>query len=84
MSVSILERIARRNYSKIEGIVPIPNLIEIQKRSYADFLQTNVPPDKRQPTGLHSVFKGVFPIRDFGNIASLEFVSYHLDKPKYD
>ncbi len=84
MGLSIVERIFRKNFGKIESIVPIPNLIELQKKSYADFLQSSVVGDKRAPIGLHGVFKSVFPIRDFGNNASLEFVSYYLDKPKYD
>jgi DNA-directed RNA polymerase subunit beta len=84
MTTSIHDRIWRRSYAKIEEIVPIPNLIEMQKKSYVDFLQASAPPDKRQPIGLQGVFKSVFPIRDFNNTASLEFVSYHLDKPKYD
>ncbi len=84
MTTSILDRIWRRSYAKIDEIVPIPNLIEMQKKSYRDFLQTITEADKRNSVGLQSVFKSVFPIRDFNNTASLEFVSYHLDKPKYD
>ncbi|MDO8643687.1 MAG: DNA-directed RNA polymerase subunit beta [bacterium] len=76
--------IVRRNYSKIEQIVPIPNLIEIQRNSFARFLQAEATDEVKQNQGLQSVFKGVFPIRDFNNTASLEFVSYHLDPPKYD
>jgi DNA-directed RNA polymerase subunit beta len=73
----------RRNFGKIKKIVDIPNLIEIQKRSYEEFLQRNVPPSERHDVGLQGVFKSVFPIKDFNETASLEFVSYSLGEPKY-
>src|SRR5215208_332146 len=75
---------ARRNFGKISKTVEIPNLIAIQKHSYDKFLQVDVPPEKRDDTGLQGVFKSVFPIKDFNETSSLEFVSYHLEKPKYD
>ena len=84
MPTGIQDRIYRKSYAKIETVVPIPNLIEIQKKSFESFLQADIPPDKRTDVGLQGVFKSVFPIRDFNKPASLEFVSYHLDKPKYD
>ncbi|MBK7891496.1 MAG: DNA-directed RNA polymerase subunit beta [Bdellovibrionales bacterium] len=62
----------------------IPNLIELQKSSYEGFLQKDVDPDRRTDVGLSGVFKSVFPISDFNNTASLEFVSYTLEPPKYD
>ncbi len=74
----------RKSFAKIQKVIDIPNLINIQKQSYEKFLQADVPPDKREDTGLQGVFKSVFPIRDFNETSSLEFVSYHLDKPKYD
>ena len=74
----------RKNFGKIEQLVDIPNLIDIQKQSYEKFLQANVDPDKREDYGLQGVFKSVFPIKDFQGHAALEFVSYHLEKPKYD
>ena len=73
----------RRNFGKIHRVVDIPNLIEIQKLSYADFLQHDVPPLERRDTGLQGVFKSVFPIKDFNETASLEFVSYDFGDPKY-
>ncbi|MBI2068446.1 MAG: DNA-directed RNA polymerase subunit beta [Deltaproteobacteria bacterium] len=84
MPVSIQDRILRKNFSKIETTIPIPNLIEVQKKSYAEFLQIHVPLEKRDNTGINGVFRTVFPIWDFNHSASLEFVSYHLDKPKYE
>src|SRR5215467_10472771 len=74
----------RRSFGKIKKIIDIPNLIEIQKRSYDEFLQHGVSSDERQEVGLQAVFKSVFPIKDFNETASLEFVSYELGEPKYD
>jgi DNA-directed RNA polymerase subunit beta len=74
----------RKNFAKIQKIIDIPNLIDIQKQSYDKFLQHEVPQDKREDVGLQAVFKSVFPIKDFSETSSLEFVSYTLDKPKYD
>ncbi|RMG21733.1 MAG: DNA-directed RNA polymerase subunit beta [Deltaproteobacteria bacterium] len=75
---------ARKSFAKIERVIDLPNLIDIQKKSYDKFLQADTPPEQRQDFGLQGVFKSVFPIRDFNETSSLEFVSYHLDKPKYD
>ncbi|MBI2338817.1 MAG: DNA-directed RNA polymerase subunit beta [Deltaproteobacteria bacterium] len=74
----------RKDFSRIKKIVDIPNLIELQKQSYVKFLQMEVPPDQREDAGLQAIFKSVFPIRDFNNTASLEFVGYSFEKPKYD
>ncbi|MFM1848351.1 MAG: hypothetical protein RL417_1825, partial [Pseudomonadota bacterium] len=74
----------RRSYSKIRDVAEIPNLVAIQKRSYERFLQADVDPEKREDIGLQKVFKSVFPIKDYNNTASLEFVSYSLGTPKYD
>ncbi|HEY4708457.1 MAG TPA: DNA-directed RNA polymerase subunit beta [Thermodesulfobacteriota bacterium] len=73
----------RKDYSRIGKVVSMPNLIEVQKKSFAQFLQTEAKPDARQDTGLQNVFKGAFPIKDFSNTASLEFVKYSLLEPKY-
>jgi DNA-directed RNA polymerase subunit beta len=74
----------RKSYAKNKQVIDIPNLIELQKRSYEAFLQKNVDADKRGDVGLSGVFKSVFPITDFNNTASLEFVGYSLETPKYD
>src|SRR5689334_14507540 len=74
----------RRTFGRIKKIIDIPNLIEIQKRSYEEFLQKDAAPEARQDQGLQAVFKSVFPIKDFNETASLEFVSYTLSEPKYD
>jgi DNA-directed RNA polymerase subunit beta len=77
-------RLFRKNFGKIERIVDISNLIEMQKESYHRFLQKDVEPEARSDYGLQGVFKSVFPIRDFSGVCSLEFVEYGLGDPKYD
>jgi len=76
-------RRVRKDFGKIPSIVEIPNLIEIQKRSYEQFLQKDVAPDRREETGLQAVFKSVFPIADYNDNALLEFDSFHFGDPKY-
>ncbi|MBP1717575.1 MAG: DNA-directed polymerase beta subunit, partial [Deltaproteobacteria bacterium] len=78
------QALVRLNFSKIEKIMDIPNLIDVQRQSYENFLQKDVVSEERQDMGLQAVFKSVFPIRDFNETASLEFVSYSLGEPKYE
>ncbi len=66
------------SFSKIRTSIPIPNLIEVQKRSYERFLQMRLAPADRENGGLQAVFKSVFPIRDFRQTCSLEFVEYTI------
>ena len=73
----------RKSFAKTEVRIQLPNLIETQKLAYDAFLQRNVPPNERSEIGLQAVFKEVFPIRDFSEVNSLEFVSYSLGEPKY-
>ena len=61
----------------------MPNLIEVQKKSFFQFLQLDTKPEQRTETGLQAVFKSAFPIQDFSGTASLEFVKYTLLEPKY-
>jgi DNA-directed RNA polymerase subunit beta len=68
----------RIDFSKIKTTIPIPNLIEIQKKSYERFLQMNRLPAEREDVGLQSVFKSVFPISDFRENSSLEFIEYSI------
>src|ERR1043166_900831 len=68
----------RIDFSKIRTTVPIPNLIEIQRKSYERFLQMNRLPSEREDAGLQSVFKSVFPISDFRENSSLEFIEYSI------
>ncbi|HUF42549.1 MAG TPA: DNA-directed RNA polymerase subunit beta [Verrucomicrobiae bacterium] len=74
----------RRSFGRIRKIIDLPYLIEIQKNSYDLFLQKELVPAARQNIGLQEVFKSVFPIKDFNETASLEFVGYSLGEPKYD
>ena len=62
----------------------MPNLIEVQRSSYDQFLQMDIPPERRANLGLQEVFRSVFPIRDFSERAELDFVNYELEPPKYD
>src|SRR5262245_48478330 len=73
----------RRPFGRISKIIDIPHLLEIQRHSYDEFLQRVLSPEKRADAGLQGVFRSVFPIKDFNETASLEFVSYALGEPKY-
>ena len=74
----------RLSFAKSPEIMNLPNLIEIQKLSYHEFLQADVDDDKRKDESLQAVFNEIFPITDFSETSSLEFVSYSLGSPKYD
>jgi len=74
----------RKSFGRIKKVVDIPDLIEIQTRSYEKFLQADVRPEDRGKFGLQGAFKSVFPIVDFGGKCSLEFVSYQIGEPRYD
>ncbi len=74
----------RKHFAKVTNIIDIPNLIDIQKTSYKRFLQADIPAAERKQSGLEAVFRSVFPIRDFSDTCSMEYVSYGLGTPKYD
>jgi DNA-directed RNA polymerase subunit beta len=74
----------RKFFGKIKEIAEMPNLIEVQKASYDQFLMVMPPPGGRPDEGLQAVFKSVFPISDFSNSSQLEFVKYEFEPPKYD
>jgi DNA-directed RNA polymerase subunit beta len=74
----------RKSFAKNKQVIEIPNLIELQKKSYEAFLLKDVDADRRADHGLNGVFKSVFPISDFNNTSSLEFVGYSLEPSKYD
>ncbi|MGC1356896.1 MAG: DNA-directed RNA polymerase subunit beta, partial [Xanthobacteraceae bacterium] len=74
----------RKFFGKIEEVAEMPNLIEVQKASYDQFLLVVEPPGGRPNEGLQAVFKSVFPISDFSNTSMLEFVKYEFEGPKYD
>src|SRR3989475_431509 len=68
----------RLDFSKIQSTIQIPNLIEVQKKSYQRFLQMDQLPSEREDTGLQSVFTSVFPIQDFRGLSQLDFVDYSI------
>ena len=77
-------QLLRKHFQEIKRIIDIPNLIDIQKNSYQRFLQADLPASARQNIGVEAVFRSVFPIRDFSETCSLEYVEYTLGTPKYD
>ena len=77
-------RRVRKYFGSIREVAKMPNLIEVQKASYDQFLQVEEPEGGRTEEGLQAVFKSVFPISDFAGTALLEFVSYEFEPPKYD
>src|SRR5579859_167898 len=74
----------RKSFGRIPSVAPMPNLIEVQKSSYDHFLQMDTLPEARNSVGLQEVFRSVFPIKDFSERGTLEFVKYELEQPKYD
>jgi DNA-directed RNA polymerase subunit beta len=74
----------RKFFGQIKEVVEMPNLIEVQKASYDQFLMVDEPAGGRLDEGLQAVFKSVFPISDFSNTSMLEFVRYEFEAPKYD
>ncbi|HBM90182.1 MAG TPA: hypothetical protein DD437_16660, partial [Rhodobiaceae bacterium] len=75
----------RKSFGRIPQVAEMPNLIEVQKYSYDQFLQVDRQSDgARLDQGLQSVFGSVFPISDFSETAMLEFVDYEFEHPKYD
>ena len=74
----------RRNYGKLREILSIPNLIEVQKKSYNQFLTATNVTDSNLQKGLDRVFKNIFPIEELSDKATLEYLSFRLEKPKFD
>ncbi len=74
----------RKYYGHIDEIAKMPNLIEVQKSSYDLFLNSGDQPEPMDDRGINAVFNSVFPIKDFNETSTIEFVKYELEKPKYD
>ncbi|MCB9962470.1 MAG: DNA-directed RNA polymerase subunit beta [Hyphomonas sp.] len=74
----------RKSFGRIPEAIEMPNLIEVQRESYEHFLQMHTPAPERTDDGLGGVFKSVFPITDFSERATLEYVSYEFEAPKFD
>ncbi len=73
----------RLDFGKVPQFLEVPNLIEIQKRSYDKFVQKDIPPGKREEIGLQAAFLSVFPIADYNETAEIEFIGYAVGEPKY-
>ena len=85
MNTNLISRTRfRKSFGHIKEILDMPNLIEVQRESYEKFLQSNTDTNKRIHFGLQQVLKEIFPIHDYSGKATLEFIKYKLDKPKYD
>jgi len=76
------KKIPVKNFSKIPDLYSLPNLLDIQTKSYRDFLQRFVSPEKRKKQGLQEIFSKIFPIQDFTGNLILDFISYSLGEPK--
>ncbi len=74
----------RKDFGRLTTVAEMPNLIEVQKSSYEQFLQRYTPVAERTESGLQEVFRSVFPIQDFSERGTLEYVSYEFEEPKYD
>src|SRR5215470_15314004 len=78
VAVNTHDQRERRDFARIPTIIDLPNLIEVQQKSYARFLQQERPPLDREDRGLEAVFRSVFPIGDFNGMASLEYAGYEI------
>ncbi|MFQ5347823.1 MAG: DNA-directed RNA polymerase subunit beta, partial [Rhodothalassiaceae bacterium] len=74
----------RKNFGRIEEVAEMPNLIEVQRASYDQFFRLGASEEERKASGLEQVLQSVFPVTDFSDTASLEYVKYELEAPKYD
>jgi DNA-directed RNA polymerase subunit beta len=83
LNVSRGGKVKIRNYSKIEEIVEQPSLVQLQTKSYAAFLQEAVLPNKRKNLGLEAILRETFPIKNYDETISLQYIKYELGKPRY-
>ena len=85
MELSFTEKKSiRKNFGKLKEILSIPNLIDVQKKSYQQFLNIGNVSEINLQKGLHRVFKNIFPIEEISEKATLEFLSFRLEKPKFN
>ena len=75
---------ARKFFGNLKEVATMPNLVEVQKASYDKFFRTEMTAEERVGCGLDEVFKSVFPIKDFSERGTLEYVDFKFDEPKYD
>ena len=84
MQLSFTEKKSiRKNFGKLKDVLSIPNLIEVQKKSYDQFLLSKITPEQKILKGLGRVFKSIFPIEELAEKATLEYLSFRLEKPKF-
>ena len=74
----------RRIFGSTDNVVKIPNLIYVQRKSYSGFLQADCLSESRENKGLEAVFRSIFPVSDYEGVATIEYVKYTFDEPKYD
>ena len=74
----------QHNFGKIPDIHPVPDLTEIQTRSYERFLQADMLPESRDDAGLEGVFREIFPIESYDKTLKLEYIKFDLGKPRYE
>src|SRR6266436_7029739 len=74
----------QRNFGKIHDVFPVPDLTEIQTRSYERFLQADIIAEERADSGLEGVFREIFPIESYDKTLRLEYIKYDLGKPRYE
>ena len=85
MALSFTEkRSIRKNFGKLKEILSIPNLIDVQKESYSQFLKVKKKAEFNSQKGLEKVFQNIFPIEELSDKATLEYISFKLEKPKFD
>jgi len=72
-----------RNYARVEDVLPVPDLTELQTRPFRRFLQEDVPPKKRKNRGLEAIFREMFPIDSYDGTMSLKYICYELGRPRY-
>src|SRR3989304_5733195 len=72
-----------RNYSKVEDVIEIQNLVQIQTKAYRDFLQADVPASKRKNYGIEAILREIFPVSNYDGTLSLDYIKYELGKPRY-
>lgn len=78
-----VNKIVRKSFSKIGEVIGKPHLIDMQRLSFEKFLQMDIDPDEREDSGLQGIYNSVFPIHDFNEVCTLEFVRYTFGEPKY-
>src|SRR3954465_15945088 len=74
----------QRNFGRIHDVFPVPDLTEIQTRSYERFLQADLPAEKRVDSGLEGVFREIFPIESYDKTLKLEYIKFELGKQRYE